>query len=133
MARPLPFLTPVNRFYWEAGQDGVLKIQQCQECSLWINPPQPICRNCLSENVATQTVSGKGTIFSVTVNHQAWQPGLEVPYVIARVKLDEVDDTVLLTTNIVGEGCLEAKIGDPVRVLFEHQDDVWFPLFELAK
>jgi hypothetical protein len=37
---------------------------------------------------------------------------------------------VLLTTNIVGEGALEAQIDDPVKVVFEEQDGVWFPLFE---
>lgn len=130
MARPLPFVSPMNRFYWEAGKDGALKIQRCQDCSTWIHPAQPICRNCLSENVAPEAVAGTGKIFSITINHQMWAPGLEVPYAIARVKLDGVGDTVLLTTNIVGEGALEAKIDDPVKVVFEEQDGVWFPLFE---
>jgi len=133
MARPRPFITPLNRFYWEAGKEGVLKIQRCQDCGTWVFPAQPICRNCRSENVAPETVSGRGTIFSISVNYQPWAPGLEVPYVVARVKLDEVGDTVLLTTNIVGDGALEARIDDPVQVTFEEEDGIWFPLFELAR
>lgn len=54
-----------------------------------------------------------------------------MPYVIARVALDGVED-VLLTTNIVGEGSFEAAIGNRVRVCFEAQDGVWFPLFTCA-
>jgi uncharacterized OB-fold protein len=58
-------------------------------------------------------------------------PGLDLPYVIARVALDGVDG-VLLTTNIVGDDALGVAIGDPVRVTFEEQDGIWFPLFERA-
>lgn len=50
--------------------------------------PRLLCRHCQSENVAPQAVPGTGTIDSFTINHQPWAKGLEVPYVIARVKLD---------------------------------------------
>lgn len=126
--RPRPRVTEINRFYWEAGREGVLKIMRCQQCKTWLHPAQPVCRNCLSEDVAPEATAGIGTIFSMTVNHQAWVPGLQVPYVVARVALDDVDG-VLLTTNIVGEGALDSAIGDRVAVCFEEQDGIWFPLF----
>ncbi|EQA98378.1 hypothetical protein L485_17000 [Sphingobium baderi LL03] len=125
-------MTPLNRFYWEAGREGVLKIMQCRECGTWIHPAAPICPSCLSENVAPQPVEGTGGIYSITVNYQAWAPGLDVPYAIARVALDGVDG-VLLTTNIVGDGAVEAAIGDRVQVCFEEQDGIWFPLFTRAQ
>lgn len=131
-ARPRPRLTPVNRFYWEAGREGVLKILQCQDCRTWIFPAQPICRACLGENLAPQPVAPTGTIYSVTINHQAWVPGLEVPYAIARVSPDGVEG-VLLTVNIVGEGALETKIGDRVTVGFDEQDGIWFPVYQLLQ
>jgi uncharacterized OB-fold protein len=130
-ARPRPQLTPVNRFFWEAGKEGVLKMLRCQSCSMWIFPAQPVCRSCLGENVAPDTLTGKGTIYSITVNHQAWAPGLTTPYAIARVAPDG-SPGVLLTTNIVGDGALEAAIGDRVAVCFEEQDGIWFPLFQLC-
>jgi uncharacterized OB-fold protein len=126
--RPRPLVDPVNQFFWQAGKAGQLQILRCQACGTWLHPPRPICAKCLSEEVAPETVSGTGTVYSVTVNHQPWVPGLKVPYVIARVSLDGVDD-VLLTTNIVGERALESRIGDAVRVTFEEQDGLWFPLF----
>jgi uncharacterized OB-fold protein len=126
--RPRPRLTPVNRFYWEAGREGVLKLMRCQECETWLHPARPICASCLSENVAPEAVAGTATVYSITINHQAWAPGLEVPYAIARVALDGVPG-ILLTTNIVGDGALETAIGDKVHVCFEEQDGIWFPLF----
>ena len=63
------------------------------------------------------------------MNHQAWAPGLEVPYVIARVRLDGVPG-VYLTTNIVGSPVDEVKFDDKVRVVFDEQDGIYFPVFE---
>jgi len=126
--RARPIIDPVNEFFWQAGKAGKLQILRCQACETWLHPPRPICATCLSEDVAPETVDGTGTVYSVTVNHQPWVPGLAVPYVIARISLDGVDD-VLLTTNIVGEQALDTQIGDRVRVTFEEQGELWFPLF----
>ena len=76
-----------------------------------------------------EAVAGTGTIDSYTVNYQPWMPGLEVPFVIARVRLDGVPG-VVLTTNIVNCPPNEVNFDDRVRVTFEEQDGIWFPLFE---
>jgi uncharacterized OB-fold protein len=83
----------------------------------------------LSEAVAPEAVAGTGAVATFTVNYQAWMPGLEVPYVIARVSLDGVPG-VYLTTNIVGCPAEEVHIGDRVRVVFEQQGEIYLPLFE---
>lgn len=75
---------------------------------------------------------GSGVIDSFTVNHQAWVPGLAVPFVIARVAIDGAPG-VFLTSNVVGSDIDEVSIGDPVTVEFERQDDVWFPLFRKSE
>ncbi|WP_373081275.1 Zn-ribbon domain-containing OB-fold protein [Zhongshania sp.] len=127
--RVLPRLDTDNRPFWTGGEQGKLQIMHCADCDGFIHPPRPICRHCLSENVAPATVSGKGTIDTFTINHQPWFPGMEVPFVIARVALDDAPG-VFLTTNIIGSPVAEVDIGDPVQVTFLHQDDVWIPLFE---
>jgi len=38
--------------------------------------------------VAPEQVAGTGTVDTFTVNYQEWRPGLETPYVIARVAID---------------------------------------------
>jgi hypothetical protein len=55
--------------------------------------------------------------------------GLEAPYVLAIVEMDE-QAGLRLTTNIVNCDIKTVAIGMRVRVLFEHCVDVWLPLFE---
>jgi len=127
--RPRPKLDAENRAFWTGGAEGKLNIVQCGDCGKYTHPPRILCRHCQSENVAPQAVAGTGVIDTFTVNHQPWAPGLEVPYVIARVALDGVPG-VYLTTNIVGSPVEDVHFGDPVRVTFEQQDEIFYPLFE---
>ena len=127
--RVLPRLDPENRFFWTSGADGQLRLLRCQECSSFIHPPRPVCRHCLSEQVSPEVVAGTGTIDTFTLNYQEWRPGLDVPYVIARVAIDGAPG-VYLTTNIVGCPVDAVDIGDRVRVRFEQQGEIYLPLFE---
>ena len=104
-------------------------IVRCDDCGEFTHPPRLLCRHCHSENVAPAPVAGTGEIDTYTINYQAWAPGLEVPLVIARVRLDDVPG-VYLTTNIVGCAPDEVNFDDRVRVVFEQQDDIYYPLFE---
>ncbi len=128
-SRPRPRLDADNRAFWTGGAEGKLNIVKCKDCGFYTHPPKPLCRQCQSENVAPEAVAGTGAIESYTINHQAWLPGLEVPYVIARVRLDGVPG-VYLTTNIVNTPVEAVEFDDPVRVVFEEQSGVWYPLFE---
>jgi uncharacterized protein len=127
--RVLPRLDAENRFFWTGGADGKLRLMRCQDCAAFIHPPRPVCRQCLSENVAPEVVAGTGTVDTFTVNYQEWRPGLEVPYVIARVAIDGAPG-VYLTTNIVGCSVDAVQIDDRVRVTFEQQGEIHLPLFE---
>jgi uncharacterized protein len=127
--RTLPRLDSDNRFFWTSGADGKLRFLRCQDCSSFIHPPRPVCRHCLSENVAPEVVAGTGIVDTFTVNYQEWHPGLEVPYVIARVAIDGAPG-VYLTTNIVGCSVDAVEIGDAVRARFEQHGEIHLPLFE---
>jgi uncharacterized OB-fold protein len=127
--RVLPRLDALNRPFWTGGATGELRIVQCQSCTAYIHPPQPVCRYCLSDAVVPKAVAKTGTVASFTINHQPWVPGMEVPFVIARVALDGAPG-VYLTTNIINCPVHEVDIGDRVRVSFLQQEDVWLPLFE---
>jgi uncharacterized OB-fold protein len=129
MARAIPRLDPDNRAFWTGGAEGELRLMHCADCDTYIHPPRPICRHCLSENVAPKAVAGTGTIDTYTINHQAWAPGMDVPFVIARVAIDGAPG-VYLTTNIVHCPVDAVDIGDKVKVTFEQQDEIFYPLFE---
>ncbi len=132
MTRPLPEVTVQNEFFWTAGSDGVLRIQQCQSCQALIHPPAPICRYCRSHDMGVRDLSGTATLSAFTVNHRFGFPGLPPPYVVAQVAIAE-DPRVRLTTNIVECDPEDLVLGQAVEVVFEKvQDDagaVWLPNF----
>lgn len=127
--RPLPALTDANRPFWTGGEHGLLQFPHCRRCGWLLHPPAPICPECLGRSLDIRAVSGKGTVVTFTINHQAWRSTLAVPYAVAIVELDERPG-LRLTTNLVGCALDQIAIGMRVRVRFEHLDDVWIPLFE---
>src|SRR5262245_4229598 len=124
--RPQPYVMPEAEFYWQAGADGVLRIQHCDDCDQLVHPPKPVCHYCRSSNLSVVDVSGRGTVVGVTVNHQQWLPMFPPPYVIASVALDE-DPRVFLTTNIVGSEPDDVVVGPPVHVRVEEDGGLWLP------
>lgn len=126
--RPLPQVTAENEFFWTSGADGKLRLQVCQACDSLIHPPAPVCRYCRSLDVGVRAVSGKATLAGFTVNERFSLPGLPAPYVIAQVAIAE-DPRVRLTTNLVDCDTDRLELGQPVEVVFEQVEDVWFPLF----
>ncbi len=126
--RPLPRLDEENHFYWTSGKDGVLRMMRCQSCKYWIHPAGPVCPKCLSREIAPEALSGKGEVFTYSLNVKPWAPGMKVPYVIAVVRLAEQEHLQLLT-NIVDVAPEDVRIGMPVEVTFEQDEDVWLPMF----
>ncbi|MEQ3648807.1 Zn-ribbon domain-containing OB-fold protein [Hyphomonas sp.] len=125
----LPVIDKDNFEFWTGGASGKLIITQCQNCNLYIHPHSDICRRCHSRDLAPAALSGRGVISTYTINHQVWEPGLETPYTVAIVTLEE-QDGLNLTTNIVNCDPADVRIGMPVTVVFEQVEDVWLPLFE---
>ena len=77
-------------------------------------------------DVRPEAVSGRGTVWSFTVNRYQWTTELEPPYVIAQVELDEQPELLVLTA-IVDDA--DVRIGMPVTVRFEQSGEVWVPVF----
>jgi uncharacterized OB-fold protein len=128
MPLPVPKITDDNAAFWTGGRQGELLITRCTSCGYYLHPPSPRCPKCLSDAVAPSAVSGRGTVYSYTINRQAWVPGLEVPFVLAIVELDE-QPGLRLMTNLVE--CLpeEAAIGMPVEVAFVERGEAFVPVF----
>jgi uncharacterized OB-fold protein len=127
-SRILPPIDDVNREFWTAGASGGLKIQRCASCPRWVFPPSAACPVC-GGSAEYQAVSGKGRVFTYTVNHQPFNPAVPVPYVIAIVELPE-QDGVRFTTNIVNCPPEDVYMEMPVHVLFEEDGGVFVPVFE---
>lgn len=129
-ARILTPLTAENRSFWTGGERNELLILRCASCRRWTHPPAARCEECDGVLVA-EAVSGRGTVFTFTINHQPYNPAVPVPYAIAIVELAE-QAGLRFTTNIVNCALDAIEIGMPVRVVFEHQGEVFVPVFEPA-
>lgn len=130
LTRVPPLMTELTEFFWTSGSDGVLRMLTCEEDGTIIHPPSPVCPNCLGRNVSPKALSGKATVYTYTVNRQAWVPGQE-PYVVAIVALAE-DETVRLTTNIVCCEPEDVSIGMEVEVQFVEWEGLFLPCFRPA-
>ena len=126
-SRMMPQVTDLNRAFWEGGRQGELLIQRCASCRRWANPPVPACESCGGELVA-EPVSGRGSVFSFTINHQPYNPAVPTPYVVALVELEEQAD-LRVFTNLVGVAPEEVTIGMPVEVRFEDHGEIFVPVF----
>jgi uncharacterized OB-fold protein len=126
--RVLPRLDDDNRDFWTGGERGELVVRGCADCGYLLHPPGPVCPRCLSRSLAPRTLSGRGTVHSVTVNHQPWNPTMPASYAIGLVELDE-QPGLRLMTDIVGCEPDGVTIGMRVQATFEQYDDVWIPLF----
>jgi uncharacterized OB-fold protein len=131
----LPKLHDHNRAFWTGGADGQLMISWCTQCGLWVSPPAADCPDCEGALVA-RPVSGRGTVFTYTVNHQPFNTDVPVPYVIAIVQLDEQPD-LRIASNVVDCEPDSVHIGLAVEVRFELQDvdgeSVFVPVFAPRK
>ena len=111
---------PLTAPFWEAAASGRLAIQRCGDCGYYNHPPLPLCDRCSSGSLASEAVSGRGTVYSHTTNHQRNVAGFEqsVPYVNLIVELDE-QPGLLLVSDLPAEEADWVAIGVAVEVVFE--------------
>lgn len=128
--RVLPPADGPTGFFWTMGRDGSLRFLRCTACTYFIHPPAPYCPRCGSRDASPHPVSGRATLYSFTVNHQAWD-GDGRPYVIGIVEFPE-QPGLRLTTNVVGVSPDDVHIGMPLEVTFERHEPIHLPLFRPA-
>ncbi len=126
--RVLPKITDRNRHYWQGGATGRLHLLRCGDCGYYLHPPQPVCPRCWSTTVQPEAVSGRGRVYSFTVNHYRWVPGFDPPYLVASIKLEE-QSGLRVMSNVV-ECSLDALRCDlAVEVCFAQHGEIYIPLF----
>ncbi|MBC7706768.1 MAG: OB-fold domain-containing protein [Rhodoferax sp.] len=130
--KPLPVIGDENRPFWDACRAHALRMQQCDDCGLIRFPINHVCPSCLSEAHHWQTLSGRGTVFAYIVIHQVYDPAFaqDVPYNVALVQLEEGPR---MYSNVVGESCATAAVGDALEVVFDPvTPEVTIPRFRLT-
>lgn len=113
-----PAVTAETEAYWAAAGAGRLLVERCSACRAESFPPYGICRTCRSREVAPAEITGVGQVYSLTVNHQRWLPGLEVPFVLVLVEFPD-HPGVRVFGRLRGCAVAEAVIGMAVDIGFE--------------
>jgi hypothetical protein len=76
--------------WWDATREHRLLLQTCAACRSVQHYPRYVCLGCGSTgHLGWEESSGRGVIDTFTVVHRAARPDLEVPYVVARIRLAE--------------------------------------------
>jgi len=130
---PLPVPTEDNQPFWDALRERKqLVLQECSACSTLVHPPRPMCPECGIFEKTWRPMSGRGTVYSYVVTHQAIHPAYNgfTPFATVLVQLEE---GLLVTTNLVDVTHDEVEIGMPVElVATELSEEITLPLFRRA-
>lgn len=113
-----PAVTEESAPFWEAAAEGRLLAERCADCGAESFPPRGACRSCRSRATAPVEVTGPGSVYSFTVNHQRWLPGLEVPYAVVLVEFER-HPGVRVAGRLRGCPPGDAAVGLAVDVGFE--------------
>jgi uncharacterized OB-fold protein len=104
--------------WWEALGRHELLLQRCGDCARLRWPARSFCNDCGSEAWQWIPASGRGTVESWTATYHAG-PGVEVPFCVVLVRLDEQDD-IRIPGYADGPGDGSGlEIGLPVTVAFD--------------
>ena len=124
-----PGVTDETAPFWRAASEGRLLVERCTDCGADSFPPRGICRACRSRETEAAEVTGRGVVYSYTVNHQRWLPDLEVPYAVVLVEFPD-HPGVRVPGRLRGCPPEDAAVGLEVEVGFEAgPGDVAIPSF----
>ncbi|MDQ3811814.1 MAG: Zn-ribbon domain-containing OB-fold protein [Chloroflexota bacterium] len=116
---PAPFVIPELKRFWDATSARQLLLPRCDDCGAVIWYPRPFCPECASVRVSWFEASGRGTVYSFTVNRRGQADLPEYrdagAYVLAYVELEEGPRVM---TNIIECDPEGVRIGQQVQVVF---------------
>jgi uncharacterized OB-fold protein len=119
--KPLPQPNPDTKPFWDGCSRHELRFQKCISCGHIRWPASIICPTCYSREVEWIRASGKGTVYTYSVYHQAFHPSFkkDIPYVTAIIALEEGPHFL---SNIVGCNPDEVYCDMPVVVTWQDID-----------
>jgi uncharacterized OB-fold protein len=116
---PAPFVLPEVKPFWDGTAEGKLLLPRCVDDQTLIWYPKPFCPLCASTRVEWVPASGRGTVYSYSVNRRgvADLPAYRNAgvYVLAYVELEEGPR---IMTNIVDCDPESVRIGQKVELVF---------------
>jgi uncharacterized OB-fold protein len=130
----LPPQVELTAPWWDGTRERRLLLQRCGSCGEVQHHPRHLCVSCgATDDLGWVESAGAGTVDTFTVVHRAPRSGLEAPYVVARIRLD--DGPVLLAWLLgTGEALPDPAIGDVVALDWAPlEDGRALPVFRLVE
>lgn len=113
-----PAVSEETEAFWTAAAAGRLLAERCTACGRESFPPRGICRACHGRETEMSEITGRGVVYSFTVNYQRWLPDLEVPYAVVLAEFGD-HPGVRVAGRLRGCDVDDVKIGMPVEIGFE--------------
>jgi len=117
---PPPIVNGETKPFWDATAEGKFILPRCNACDFVIWYPRAFCPACSSFDISWFEASGRGTIYSYTVNRRGQGDYRDLAYVLAYVELAEGPRVL---TNIVDCNVNDVKVGQAVQVVFHPTAD----------
>ena len=130
--RPVPRPSPETRPYWDACKRHELHLPFCTRCNEFFFYPRAFCPRCFSWEIEWRRASGRGTVYTFSIQYRPQAPGFQPPYITAIVQLEEGPR---MLTNLVDVEPDPEKVrcDMPVEVTFlELSDQISLPVFRPA-
>ena len=115
-----PAVTEETQAFWDAAREGRLLVEHCNSCGADQFPPRGICRTDRSRDTTMIEVTGRGRVYSYTVNYQRWLPELEVPYAIVLVEFPDHPRRAFV--RLPGVELFLDLVLDDLALFLDHQD-----------
>lgn len=112
---PSPQINVETKPFWDATAEGKLLLPRCDGCDAVVWYPRAFCPECSSFDVTWVEASGRGTIYSFTINRRGQGDYRDLAYVVAYVELEEGPRVL---TNIVDGDPEQLQVGQAVQVVF---------------
>lgn len=105
--------------FWDAVAEERLALPRCVDCGRWVWYPLPRCPGCAGGRLEWTALRGTGTLFTFTIVHRSFLPGVEVtaPFAVGLVELDGAPGPRLVAD--VDAPPERVRIGMRLRVRFE--------------
>ena len=126
---PLPELSSRMAPFWEAARSGELVLPRCKTCGSLGFPAFDLCNLCLDDaDPEWIRASGRGSVFSFVVVHQAFHPyfAQHLPYAVADIKLAEGPRMISAVLDVVPR---EICVGMNVEITFVIRGELSLPMF----
>jgi len=130
---PLPQPTWDNHEFWEYCKRHELRVQRCSDCGAYRFYPRPVCPECQSRSFEWAAMSGRGTVYTYTVNYPPVLPYFadKVPMPVALVELEAGE--VFMVGRLMDVAPEDVHIDMAVEVTWEDvSEDISLPQWRKA-